>query len=67
MTTDNKGLFVAYYVPHNEGVVSGVISEPGQNTGMELVDLYEVDAQIAGFATDVEARAWLTSCAAARR
>lgn len=51
--------FVAYDVPHNDGLVQGIIDGPGFESGGELVDLYEVDASIASFATREEAEAWL--------
>lgn len=53
--------FVAYDVPHNEGVEQGIIDGPGFTSGTSLVDLYEVDAEIASFATREEAEAWLVA------
>lgn len=57
-------MIVAYYMPHNDGVESGVLTEPGQSTGSTLVDLYEVDGEIRSFETEDEARAWLIAIAA---
>jgi hypothetical protein len=54
-------VIVAYYFPHNEGIESGILTEPGQDTGTKLVDLYEVDGQIKTFNTWVEANEWLQS------
>jgi hypothetical protein len=53
-------MVVAYYMPHNDGVESGILDKPGQDTGLDLVDLYEVDGTIATFATEPEARQWLS-------
>jgi hypothetical protein len=53
-------MVVAYYIPHNDGVESGILDKPGQDTGLDLIDLYEVDGTIATFATDIEARQWLS-------
>jgi hypothetical protein len=52
-------MVVAYYMPHSEGVESGIFDQPGQDTGLDLVDLYEVDGVIRTFATRVEADLWL--------
>jgi hypothetical protein len=52
-------MVVAYYMPHNDGVVSGILDKPGQDTGLDLVDLYEVDGVIKTFATREEAHGWL--------
>jgi hypothetical protein len=52
-------VIVAYYVPHNEGVEKGILDGPGQDTGHQLVDLYEVDGVIRSFDTRDEAEAWL--------
>ena len=52
-------MVVAYYMPHNEGVESGILDKPGQDTGLDLVDLYEVDGKIATFNNKAEAEAWL--------
>ena len=52
-------LYVAYHMPHNDGIESGILSEPGDTTGLDLVDLYEVDGEIRAFATKEEAEAWL--------
>lgn len=54
---------VAYYMPHNDGTEKGILDGPGQDTGSTLVDLYEVDGQIATFATRGEAEAWLETIA----
>ena len=53
-------MVVAYYIPHNEGVESGIMDKPGMDTGLDLVDLYEVDGVIKTFATETEARQWLS-------
>lgn len=49
---------VAFTVPHNEGLEWGIIDGPGFDSGLSLVDLYEVDAQIRSFATREEAEQW---------
>ncbi len=51
---------VAFRHPHNEGVVAGIITGPGFDTGTELVGIYEVDAEIKSFENEADARAWLT-------
>lgn len=56
-------MIVAYYHPHNEGAEAGIITGPGFSTGSRLVDTYEVDASIGSFATEEEARRWLTEVA----
>lgn len=56
-------MIVAYFVPHNDGVEFGIITGPGFDTDISLVDLYEVDATIKSFdgdGTDLwEATTWL--------
>ena len=52
-------LTVAYYMPHNEGVESGILDAPGQTTGLGLVDLYEVDGEIRAFDNRQDAEGWL--------
>lgn len=52
-------MVVAYYMPHNDGVVAGIFTEPGQSTGGSLVDLYEVDGEIRTFEYVGEAQEWL--------
>ena len=52
-------MIVAYWMPHNDGVEKGILDEPGQDTGTDLVDLYEVDGTIKTFGTREEAEAWL--------
>jgi len=52
-------MVVAYYMPHNDGVESGILDQPGQDSGLDLVDLYEVDGVIKTFATRPEADVWL--------
>ena len=52
-------MVVAYYMPHNEGVESGILDRPGQDTGLDLVDLYEVDGKIATFENERLAKEWL--------
>lgn len=50
---------VAFYHPHNEGLVAGVITGSGFETGSALVDTFEVDASIRSFGTEEEAITWL--------
>lgn len=50
---------VAYYMSHNEGVESGILDKPNQDTGLDLVDLYEVDGVIKTFGSREQARIWL--------
>lgn len=50
---------MAYYMPHNDGIVKGTMDKPGQDTGLSLVDLYEVDGVIKTFASQEEADSWL--------
>jgi hypothetical protein len=52
-------MVVAYFFPHNEGVESGILDKPGQDTGLSLVDLYEVDGEIRTFDDRSEAVTWL--------
>jgi hypothetical protein len=52
-------MVVAYYVPHNDGTEQGILDGPGQDTGLDLVDLYEVDGIIKTFSDREEAQAWL--------
>lgn len=52
-------MVVAYWMPHNDGLETGVMDQPGQTTGLDLVDLYEVDGQIRTFADRTEAEQWL--------
>jgi hypothetical protein len=52
-------VIVAYYMPHNDGVESGILDQPGQDTGTKLVDLYEVDGVIKTFDSRVAADEWL--------
>lgn len=54
-------MIVAYYVPHNEGIETGIFTGAGQSTDDALVDLYEVDASIQSFDTLEEGRAWIKS------
>lgn len=54
-------MIVAFFHPHNEGVVAGIITGPGFDSDTELVDTYEVDAQIRSFETEQDAKAWLTA------
>jgi len=54
-------MVVAYYMPHNDGVESGILDGPGQDSGLDLVDLYEVDGVIKTFANRAEADEWLSS------
>jgi hypothetical protein len=53
---------VAYWVPHNahyNAVEYGVITRPGFDSELTLVDLYEVDAVIKSFESPEEAQAWI--------
>jgi hypothetical protein len=50
---------VAYYIPHNDGVESGIFDKAGQTTGLTLVDLYEVDGVIRSFDNRTEAQEWI--------
>lgn len=52
-------MVVAYWMPHNEGVESGIFDRPGQSTELDLVDLYEVDGTIETFASMQEAEDWI--------
>lgn len=52
-------MIVAYYIPHNDGVEAGILTESGQSTGLTLVDLYEVDGEIRSFETYDDATAWI--------
>jgi hypothetical protein len=52
-------MIVAYYFTHNDGEARGILDAPGQESGLELVDLYEADGTIRTFATREEAEAWL--------
>lgn len=52
-------MVVAYYMPHNDGTESGILDKPGQDTGLDLIDLYEVDGKIATFDNAEQARTWL--------
>jgi hypothetical protein len=54
-------MIVAYYFPHNDGVEFGILTEPGQDTGTALVDLYEVDGAIRTFRERADAETWLQS------
>ena len=59
-------MVVAYYMPHNDGVETGILDGPGQDTGTDLVDLYEVDGVIRTFSDKAEAEAWLAQKRGAR-
>lgn len=50
---------VAYFIPHNDGVQGGIINDPGFDSGLSLVDLYEVDGSIESFDDHEQAEAWL--------
>lgn len=50
---------IAFFVPHNEGVESGIITGPGFTSETTLVDLFEVDASIRSFEHYHEAEEWL--------
>lgn len=52
-------MIVAYFGTHSDGTVQGLLTEPGQDSGTDLVDLYEADISVAAFATEGEARGWL--------
>ncbi len=53
-------MIVAFHFPHNEGVVYGIFTEPGQDTKLTLVDLYEVDGRLRTFENVEAAREWLS-------
>ncbi|HWI68646.1 MAG TPA: hypothetical protein VNS88_09725 [Nitrospiraceae bacterium] len=59
-------MVVAYYMPHNDGIETGILDKPGMDTGLDLVDLYEVDGQIATFETAADAEIWLNTQKARR-
>lgn len=52
-------MVVAFYIPHNEGIAAGVITGPDFDTGLNLVDLFEVDGTVKSFETEEEADDWL--------
>lgn len=52
-------MIVAFHIPHNEGIVYGIFTKPNLDTGLLLVDLYEVDGQIKTFENVDQARDWL--------
>ena len=52
-------MVVAFHVPHNEGLVYGIFTEPDQTTNLALVDLYEVDGQVRTFANFEDAEKWV--------
>lgn len=52
-------MVVAYHFPHNDGIEYGILDAPGQDTGISLVDLYEVDGSIKSFETRADAEEWL--------
>jgi hypothetical protein len=54
-------MVVAYYMPHNDGIEQGILDKVGQDTGLDLVDLYEVDGVIKTFNSREEAQSWLDS------
>jgi hypothetical protein len=54
-------MIVAYFIPHNEGIETGIITKAGQTTADALIDLSEVDGVITSFETLDEARAWIKS------
>lgn len=60
-------MVVAYWMPHNDGTEFGILTAPGQDTGLRLVDLYEVDGVIKTFTTEPEAQAWLAEKAGERQ
>lgn len=53
------GLVVAYLVPHNDGVEFGIITGPGFDTELTLIDLYEVDGTVKSLGSEADADAWL--------
>jgi hypothetical protein len=53
-------MVVAYWMPHNDGIESGILDAPGQDTGLDLVGLYEVDGQIRTFKDRAKAETWLS-------
>jgi hypothetical protein len=54
-------MVIAFHFPHNEGVVYGIFTKPGQDTGLALVDLYEVDGKIRTIENLADAQQWLLS------
>lgn len=54
-------MIVAYHFPHNDGIEYGILDKPYQDTGLTLVDLYEVDGQIRTFEHRYEAEDWLNA------
>jgi hypothetical protein len=52
-------MVIAYLVPHNDGVEFGVITGPGFDTELTLIDLYEVDATVKSVRNEPDARDWL--------
>lgn len=52
-------MVVAYRITHNEGVIEGILTKPGD--GVPLYDLYEVDGTLMAFETEDEAEAWLAA------
>ena len=60
-------MVVAYYMPHNDGIEFGIFDKPGQTTGANLIDLYEVDGEIMTFNDMTEARQWLNGKGISRK
>lgn len=54
-------LFVAVRITHNDEdlPVSHIIDEPGFDSGLEFVDLYECNVSIRSFGSLAEANTWL--------
>lgn len=50
-------MVVAYFIMHNEGKKSGILSQNGHT--VELSDLYEADVTLRTFANEDDARTWL--------
>jgi hypothetical protein len=54
-------MVVAFHFPHNEGVVYGIFDNAGLDSGLALVDLYEVDGKIRTLENVTDAQQWLMS------
>ena len=52
-------MIVAYFGTHVEGVESGILDAPGQDSQLSLIDLYEADITVRTFETREEADRWL--------
>jgi hypothetical protein len=50
-------MVVAYFITHNEGILKGIIENPGKKVA--LFDLFEVDGTIRAFKDRQDAQDWL--------